>query len=1093
VDRRCRRWTILFERFVIIGLILLALGSFAVAQTNTGEIAGVVKDSSGGVLPGATVTARHPASGTVIERVTDAEGRFFFPALRIGQWEITAVLSGFAPQTEKVALQIGRTLGLEITLSVEGLAEQVTVESRAPLLQTRTAEISDVIENRVVVQLPLNGRNFLNLAQLSDAVVIPPGGTRGEALQQAGTLPNVGGQRSGHNIYLLDGTKVTDELFNNLVISPSVDSIEEFKIQKSMYPAEFGGKASALVNVATKAGTNLFHGSVFEFHRNDAFDSTNYFNPVGQPIPPLRQNQFGGAIGGPIVQNRTFFFGSYEGQRMQRSLTRTFSVPPASVRAGDFSGTICDPLTIPTTGVCTPFANNQIPASRIDPIATAFLRNVPLPTSGATLQNLTSVEKQDRQLDQLSIRLDHRLTAADQLFARFSTFDAEETQPFGTSALQETLVPGFGRSLTTKTRNLVASHTPVFGKSVLNELRFGWMTVEGGQLSLNRGTNFAGQVGLAGVTSDPRDVGFPQISTGGLYNTMGDPTVFTTRDNQHFELYNNVTIDRGAHRLKFGAYYFHLQLRPEQPDNARGAFTYTGQFTGNAFADFLLGYPTSATSGIGRGDENGRTNWLHLYAQDDWQARSNLTFNVGLRYEFNQHMYDVNNRLSSIDLSLPGGRFVIASDETGAIDPSAQPLLRLMPIPYVTSEEAGWGPGLMEPSAVRLAPRVGFALTLDDSRAVVRGGYGIFLNQWAYSVQTAFARNLPFFFTKQVDVPVQQQVPTLQTRDILTSNATGTIGASIMDHDYNVEYSQTWSGGIQYELFPATMVEVSYMGTWTLGADNATVRNVPEPGAEPIQARRPIPQLSRINAIRFDGKSIYHGVTFKAERRLRDNYAYNVSYTLSHSKDDASSPGPTESEANVPQNVRNVFDETGEWAYSSFDHRHQVIANGTYQLPFFAGAGGLTEAVLGGWRANAIFSAQSGAPFTVNLSVDQANIGAGPAQRPDQLRDPNLPAGQKTPQRWFDTSEFVLQAPFTFGNAPRNSVIGPGYTNVDFSLAKTWRLPRTSELEFRWEIFNLFNRANFDLPNRIFGTANFGRIFSAKNPREMQFGVRLAF
>jgi hypothetical protein len=1070
------------SRCCVIAALLISSPAGLFAQINTGEISGVVRDSSGGVLPGASVTATHTASGTVIERVTDAEGRFFLPALRIGQWDIVATLTGFATQTQRgVVLEIGRTLSLEFTLGVQGLSEQVVVQTSAPLLQTTTAEISDVIENREVVQLPLNGRSFLALAQLSDAVVLPPGGTRGEALQQAGPLPNVGGQRSGHNIYLLDGTKITDELFNNLVINPSIDSIEEFKIQKSMYAAEFGGKASALINVSTRAGSNAFRGSLFEFHRNDAFDAANYFQPAGEDVPPLRQNQFGGTLGGPLRRNRSFFFGSFEGLRMQRSLTRTFSVPTAAVRAGNFAGfgPICDPLTIPATGVCTPFANNRIPADRLDPLATALLQHVPQPTSGAGLQNLTSVEEQDRDLNQISVRLDHQLTGNDQIFARFSTFDADEVQPFGTSALQETLVPGFGRSLTTKTRNLVASHTHIFGSSLLNEVRVGWMTVEGGQVSRNRGNPFASQVGLLGVTSDPRDMGFPQISTGGLYNTFGDPTVFTTRDNQHFELFDNVTLDRGAHRLKFGAYYFHLQLRPEQPDNARGAFTYTGQFTGNAFADFLLGYPTSAVSGIGRGDENGRTNWLHLYAQDDWQARDNLTFNVGLRYEYNQHMYDVDNRLSSIDLSLPGGRYVIASDD-GSIDPSASALLPLMPIPYVTSDAIGWGPGLMDPSAVRLAPRLGFALSLDDSRTVIRGGYGIFLNQWAYSVQTAFARNLPFFFTKQVDVPSDVRTPSLQTRDILTSTATGTVAPSIMDYDYSVEYSQTWSGGVQYQLRPTTMAEVSYMGTWTLGADNATVRNVPEPGPGAIQPRRPIPQLSRINAIRFDGKSIYHGLTFKVERRLADRVAYNVSYTLSHSKDDASSPGATESEANVPQNVRNIFDHTGEWALSSFDHRHQFIASGVYELPF-------------GIRANAIFIAQAGAPFTVNLSVDRANIGAGPAQRPDQLRDPNLPGGERTPERWFDTAAFALQAPFTFGSAPRNSVIGPGYANVDLALAKTFALRGTAQLELRWEVFNLLNRANFDLPNRIFGNPNFGRIFSARNPREMQFGVRLGF
>jgi len=1076
-------------------LMLPVCAARAIAQANTGEVGGIVRDHSGGALVGAAVVARHGESGAVVQRTTDAQGRFFLPALRTGAWDITASLEGFAPQTRRgIVLDLGRTLTLDFVLSVEGIAENVTVAASPALLQTNTAEISDVVDNRSVVQLPLNGRNFLALAQLSTAVVIPPGGTRGDAFQQAGPLPNVGGQRSGHNIYLLDGAKVTDELFNNLVINPSVDSIQEFKIQKSMYPAEFGGKASALINVATRAGGNVMRGSLFEFHRNDVFDAHNFFDAKDTPVPPLRQNQFGGALGGPAAKDRSFFFVSYEGLRMNRALTRTFSVPSDSVRAGNFGATsICDPLAISASGTCTPFAGNAIPAARIDPIASAFLQQVPRATSPGELQNLTSVEQLQRDIDQFSARIDQRVGSSDQIFARFSTFNADEVQPFGTSVLQEALVPGFGRTLTTNTKNLTASHSHFFGTSFLNELRFGWMSVDGGQASLNAGIDFAGQVGLQGVTRDPRDVGYPQISTRGLYSTMGDPASFIFRNNRHFEIYDNFTIDRGAHRVKFGAYYFNLRLRPEQPDDARGTFNYTGQFTGNAFADFLLGYPISATSGIGRGDEDGRTSWLHLYAQDDWRVRDNLTLNVGLRYEYNQHMYDANNRLSSIDLSAAGPRFVIASDEDGTINAGAQGLLPLIPIPFVTSSEAGWGRGLLDPSAVRLAPRTGFALAFDDSRGVIRGGYGIFLNQWAYSVQTAFARNLPYFFTQQVDVPLDVRTPTLSTRDILASGATGTIGAAIMDHDYNVEYSQTWSGGIQYELFPSTMVEASYMGTWTLGADNSTIRNVPEPAAGPIQTRRPIPQLSRINAIRFDGKSIYHGLTLKAERRLQSDVAYSVGYTLSTSIDDASSPGATESEANVPQNVRNVFDESGEWAHSSFDHRHQFVASGVYELPFFQEAAGFTRAALSGWRLNAIFTAQSGAPFTVNLGVDRANIGAGPAQRPDELRDANLPGADRTPARWFDTSAFALPAAFTFGSARRNSVVGPGFANLDFAVAKSWAFAASGTVEFRWEIFNLLNRANFDLPNRVFGNASFGRIFSAKSPREMQLGLRLAF
>ena len=748
-------------------------------QTNTGEIGGVVRDASRGVLPGATVVATHPATGFTIERVTDGDGRFFMSSVPTGEWEVVAELLGFqCAAMAGVVVAIGRTIDLEFALGLGPVAEEVTVLATAPLLQTNNAEISDVIENRVVEQLPLNGRQFIQLAQLSDAVVIPPGGTRGAALQQAGPLPNVGGQRAGHNIYLLDGVKVTDELFNNLVINPSVDSIQEFKIQKTMYPPEFGGKASALINVATKSGANIFSGSAFTFIRDERFDAHNYFDPRDAPVPPLDQNQFRGTFGGPLVGDRTFFFISYERQRTTRSLTQTFSVPSAPVRNGDFSGvgSICDPLTRePVTGVCGQFfPSDRIPADRIDPIAERFLAGVPLPTGAGEVQNLTAIEPLDLERDQFSVRIDQRIGLSDQLFARFSTFDADDVQPFGTSVQQEALVPGFGRTLDTHTRNLGVSYTRAFGSSMLNELRFGWMSVDGGQRSPNAGNDFAAEVGLEGVTKDPRDIGFPQIATGGLYSVMGDPTSFVVRENEHVEVYDNFLIDRGDHRLKFGGYLFHLKFRPENPDTARGWFGYTGQFSGNAMADFLLGYPVSATSGVGgRGDEDARTTWLHLYAQDDWRLRDNLTVNAGLRYEINRHMYDVDNRLSSIDFTVPGGRYVIASDDQGNISPDADALLPLIPIPWVTSSQIGWDRSLLRPSHRRFAPRVGFALTTDDARTVIRGGYGIFLNQWAYSVQTSFTRNLPFFFLKQMDVPVEQVVPTRQTGDILTGEPTG--------------------------------------------------------------------------------------------------------------------------------------------------------------------------------------------------------------------------------------------------------------------------------------------------------------------------------
>lgn len=1063
------------------------------AQTNTAEISGVVADQDGGVLPGATVVATHLATGLKAERVSDASGRFLLTGLAVGRYDLEVQLEGFKAALQKgITLSLGQRLVTNVTLTVGGVAETVTVTGAAPILQTATSEVSDVIRNEQVVNLPLNGRQFLQLALLTDNVVVPPGGTRGAALQQAGSLFSVAGQRSGHNIYLLDGVKVTDEYFNNMVVSLSPDAIEEFKIQKTQYAAEFGGKAGALVNVATRSGTNSYRGSAVEFYRNDAFDAHNYFNDRSKPVPPLNQHQFGVSFGGPLRHDRTFFFGNYEGQRIRKSLTQTFSVPSAAVRSGNFAGlpTICDPTLIAATGACQPFAGNVIPTNRIDPIARAMLARLAPAATPGEVGNLTSVENQRAEMDQGSVRVDHRLGPADQVFARFTAYDVIDRQPFGTSRLNETLVPGFGRSVTTTSRNLAVSHTRVFGTRVLNELRFGWLDARGGQYSVNAGTDFARTVGLAGVTSDPRDVGYPQVSFSGLYNGFGDPTSFTTRNNRSFELYDNVTLDRSAHRIKVGGYLFHFNFRPETPDFARGAFAYSGQFTGNPFADFLLGLPATGQVGLGRGDEDGRTTWAHLFAQDDWRVTEALTINAGLRIEFNRHMEAVDNRLSTVDLNVPGGRFVIASDDNGRINPQANGLLSSMPIPWVTSRDAGWDPSLLRPSYRRAAPRLGFAYRVPRVReTVVRGAFGIFLNQWAYSVQQAFARNLPFFFNKTIAVTADARVPTFSTSSMLTSDATGTVGATIMDWDYRVEYNQTYTLDVQHALTPRTSMEFSLLASRTIGADSATMRNIPAPGPGPIGPRRPVPQLGPINAIRWDGWGLYHSATARFEHRLTGGLSVGANYTLSKSMDDGSDPGPTVAEANVPQDDN---DMAKEGALSSYDHRHRFVANASAEIPIPGSWTGLARALGANWRVSSIVTLQSGAPFTVNLGIDRANVGPGPAQRPNVSGNPNLSSG-RTPDRWFDTSVFSLPDPFTFGNAGRNITYGPGLATVDVVFQKQAQLSPRLRLELRWEVFNLLNRANFDLPNRIAFTPNFGRIFSAAEARQMQFGGRLVF
>ncbi|MCM3905986.1 MAG: carboxypeptidase-like regulatory domain-containing protein [Pyrinomonadaceae bacterium] len=1110
------RWTISASQIgggVICLIALFFSMPSALAQTNTGQIKGIVRDSAGAAVPGATIAVTHVATKVKVERVTDSTGEFLFPSLLVGERELSVSATSFKQLIRTgIDLRIGQVIDLELTLEIGEISTTATITTAEQLLQTATAEVSDVIERQRVVELPLNGRQFLQLALLSEGVVKPPGGTRGGALQQAGELVNVAGQRSGHNIYLLDGVKVTDEYFNNMVISPSVDAIQEFKIQKTSYAAEFGGKAAAIINVATKSGSRELHGNVFEFLRNEKLDAKNFFDDPNRPIRPFKQNQFGGTLGGPVPiprihegKDKLFFFGSYEGQRVRQSRTQTFSVPTAEMRAGDLSafGQIFDPFATDASGNRLPLPGNRIPTQRLNAVALGLLAKVPLPNQPGISRNLISTAIERTDTDQFSLRLDGQLTAKDTLFWRLSTFNADAFQPFGTSKLSESLVPGFGRQLTTKATNIAFSHTHFFTQDFLNEFRFGYLRASGGQTSENSGVDFASSVGLLGVTKNPEDEGYPQVSFGGLFSTVGDATTFVTRRDTSIEFYDNVFINRGAHKLKFGVYWYRLNFNPVNPDTARGSFTYNGQFTGaspgqrgNALADFLLGYPGSAQVGIGRGDENGRTTWFHSYIQDDWNPTRNLTINIGLRSEINQPMRDVNNRLSAIDLTVPGGRFVIASDADGRISPTAAALLPLIPIPFTTSAEAGWDRSLLRDSEPRLAPRFGLSWRLPGtSDTVFRAGYGVFLNQWAYSVQQALARNLPFFLLKNISVASDAAVPTLDTQNILTSNAIGTVGGNNVDHDFSIEYATTVSLSLQHMLTPRTAVEVAYVGSNIQGADSSTVRNVPLPGSGPIGPRRPVPALSSFTSLRWDGYSSYHAVTFRIEKRLSNGFSVNANYTLSKSIDDASDPGGTTNEANLPQDVRN---RDAERALSSFDHKHRFIATGFYELPFgsskrFLNRSGLLSALVGGWKLSGIATLQSGAPLTVNDQTDRANIGQGPAQRPNCMRDPNLPSNQRTPDRYFDTAAFQPASFGTFGNCGRNIVIGPGLVNFDMAAVKLVSFSESKSLEFRAEVFNVTNTPSFDTPNRFAFTQNFGKIFSAGPSRQIQFALKLAF
>ena len=1055
----------------------------AFAQMNTAEMSGIITDPTGAVISAATVEAKNAATGIRFVTTTNGAGEYMLTPLPVGTYSLTVNAQGFKEARSDVILHIGDRIRQDFALAVGIQSEVMVVEEGARLLQTESAAIKDVMENQQVLDLPLKDREFLQLSLMNAGVVSPPGGTRGDSLQQTGKLINILGQRTGHNLFLLDGVSVTDEYFNNLVLSPPPEAIEEFNISKTNYSAEFGGKSGGVVNVLTRSGTNRFHGAIYDFFRNDIFDGKNFFAFANRPTPPFQENQFGGSLGGPLVHDKTFFFFDYDGVQIRKSLSHLFSVPTLDQRSGIFNTAIVNP----STGL--PFSNNIINIP-LDRAAQALLSRVPLPNLAGTGNNLLAVSKQNNNNNQGNVRFDHQFSLGDTTYLRASVFNANEVDPFGSSVLNEALLPGFGRTLTTRSANVSLGETHIFSPNLLNEVRFGWLNVSGGQGDPNAGNNFASQYGIRGTTANLSDTGYPQISLSNQFSTIGDAAGFTTRTDRDFELYDDISLQRGGHNLQFGVYFFHLSFNPSYPNDARGVYTFSGAYTGNALADFLLGYPSQAQVGIGEGAENAHSNWAHFYVQDAWHATSSLTLDLGLRYEFNQNLLAQPNQTSDIDLSAPGGPAFIVSGTPSKLPTSAGAIASLSPVPLTSAASAGWNDSLLTAKSLRLSPRFGLAWTIPHHRqTVLRAGFGIYTNQAAYSVLQNLAENIPFFLTKTVSNTAPS--PLYTTANILSANPTGAVGANSVNHDFAIEYNEVWNLAVQRQIGPSTAIEAEYIGSRTVHADSVTALNVPMTFGGP----RPYPQLSAFATIRWDGWATFNGLTLKLTRRFVRSLSFGASYAWSKSIDDASDAGTTNAEYNLPQNA---YAPALEKAESSFDHRQRVTANVLYALPFASKSHGLLHLFVGGWHASAIAIVQSGAPFTVNLSSatgqDAAHIGlvnGNNLERPNLVANPN--GGPRTPSEWFNTAAFILPAQNTFGNAGRNVILGPGLVNMDISFQKEASVHEKLKAQLRCDIYNIFDHTNFDLPGRIYGASNFGVIASAEDPRQFQFALKFLF
>ncbi|MDW8240075.1 MAG: TonB-dependent receptor [Acidobacteriota bacterium] len=1102
------------------------------AQT-TGAILGTVEDETGAVIAGARVTAINLATGLERTVETDSSGAFEFPVLPIGTYRVRCEKEGFKTKIrEDVVLQIAQRVRLDFQLVAGAPVEEITISTGTTLVNTQSAELGEVIENRRILDLPLNGRQFLQLAELTPGVSRgPTGGFRG-GLTGNLTGPNitVNGSRDTDNYYTVDGVSVNDRFFNSLTVSPSVEAIQEFKVQSSLYSAEAGVTSGAQINIAIKSGSNEFHGSIYEFFRNDRLNARNFFDDAK---PVYQQNQFGFTAGGRIIRDRTFFFGNFEGLRLRVPQTRTLTVPTLKMKRGDFSEVgDGDPATRNDIDLRDPYApgapfrntffpGNQIPMSRFDPVARDLLSLWPDPNRPGLSQNLVASPAFRNRTDQFTFRIDHRLSSKDTLYGRFIFSNITAYSPFG-AITQGTrtgaAVPGFGWDLTTNNRNLALNYTRVWSSKLVGEFRFGYNRTFGGQEHEQRGNNVAARNNIQGLVDQTElTIGVPRINVVG-FSPFGDEPNTITRVNNDYQYDYNVTYTVGAHTLKFGFQYARVNFAPAIQNFVRGSYSFgsTRNTSNHPFADFLLGLPhQGATGAIAAADFRG--NEFYWYVQDSWRVNARLTLDYGLRYDYQEPLADRNLQLSNFDLNRT--RKIIIPSEGGRIAPASEfrsASLRdgFSGFPIMTSEEYGIHPGLIHEDKNNFGPRFGLAWSvLGDDRLVLRTGYGIYYNRKEQFAATTMTARPPFGYTGSrqnffVATPARNPDGT----PITIANFMGVNPAAFalllpVDPEMRSGYAQQWSLNIQTTPVRDLMFETGYVGSKGTRLFLTDSRNYRRP-LQDNATREFFPYVFGMAVWTDYGFSTYHSWQTRVVKRLSGGLQFSANYTWAKSLDNnsAGSSGSNDSDSG---GISNPFNRKAEKGRSAFDARHRFVVSAVYELPFGPGrafgasATGVGRKLIEGWQISGIGSYRTGTAFTVDSTTDFHQIGRTNSNRPNLIGDPN--AGPRTAEQWFNVAAFVTPTPGFFGTAGRNIVEADSFSAIDLSFQKETSITERWRVQFRWEIFNLLNQTNFAVPDRTFvapidapgGVANinpnFGRVFTAADPRVMQVALKLIF
>jgi len=1110
-------------------LLVLLSGSVLLAQTTVGSIVGTVKDPSGAVLPGAAITVTNEATAIAREATSNPAGDFAVLNLLPGRYTVSARLQGFKTWTATgIEVRLNQSTTVDITLELGPITQSVEVVGAVPLLQTVESTVGNVVDQRRVQELPLNGRDFTQLTLLVPGAA--PASLPGGFFVIGGQPVAVSGNRPDQNNYTLDGTYNNETFFKHYGVRPSVDAIQEFNIQTNITSARFG-VGGAHVDIATRSGGNDFHGSVFEFLRNDNLDANDWFRnstplSAGQtkaPRPEFRQNNFGVAIGGPIWipkvyrgRDRTFFFFNYEGLRRRRESTILGIVPTSAMLNGDLrfdtSGNpipqIYNPFTTCGYGEnppCTdisgpdgepdgvvdsydltrePFPNNQIPSDLIDPVSAVYAQmfyasNPPNRATTATdPRNLINTTPLKLDTDQFTTRVDHKLSDKDTVFARFTYSNIPMKEPLTLPTQVRNRQNGF--------RNFTLSDTHIFNPTTVLEFRYGYSRDNISFNSLFPPPGFQALInaGLSGIP--PKFIGFDtpiNLDTSGF--SGAEMFVFQNGPDRNHQWIGNLMKIKGRHTFNTG-----LEIK-------RAAMFHDGQFsnwgftatatadpqnvteTGYALASFLLGLPDTAQRLIGNAALDAIASNYHFYLHDDIKVTSNLTLNVGMRYEWSQWFRFRNDTISGFDSTI--GQFVWAGYN------------------YILGLPPNTRRTFTDPDFNNFAPRFGFAYRLGE-KTTLRGGYGVFfagLMTWEASQNRG---NWPYAIGQTL-TGLNKDYPTSRYTNLFPSIDITKV-APVTQHTANRRgrwpYIQQWNMHIQRELAKDLLLEVGYVGNKGTKLSTFISGNDARPGPGTVGT----PEHPRIftNNEAFSenfmaNNSRYHALQTKVERRFTSGLSLLASYTWSHNIDLASTFS-----GDQPQDFWN---RKAGYGNSSFDLRHNFTLSSLYQLPFgpgrrFANVSGPAGKILEGWNLATIVSLHSGFPFTVFINSDVANVGSrGLFQHASYAApgvNPCLPESERTVDRWFNTDACVMPAQYTFGNVGRNTMIGPGFKNFDLALHKVTRIRENHSLEFRTELFNAFNNVNFGNPASTLGNADFGKISWTRNAsREIQFALKYIF